>query len=328
MKKIILIMLLFVFMTSIALAAECEVNITSKNTKELLNEVSSIDKQVQDCPTSLDDRASKIVKNGDVDINIKMNDGSTEIMHINVENKKVTGFKKGPATKSKYEVNSDEPTVDKILASDSRGQEFMKQYADKKVQIEGKQFFSKIATWITNPFIRWGLNRWLVKQPQLPIQATIGPYENQWACEFYQVPWQGVNVKRVSCPYETPGAAINEAADEFCREVMGSQGAKAAVCDSTGQIVCVHPCPENQFEIIPQRCAYDAARKRGSQAPPLDWCEEIVAVNPESGKKKVGEVCQHGGECETGNCIYVGGQGAERTYKCSCDPFKYDAYSC
>jgi len=46
----------------------------------------------------------------------------------------------------------------------------------------------------------------------------------------------------------------------------------------------------------------------------------------DGGKKAVGEVCNHGGECETGNCIYVGGEGADRTYKCSCDPFKYDPY--
>lgn len=37
-------------------------------------------------------------------------------------------------------------------------------------------------------------------------------------------------------------------------------------------------------------------------------------------KKAVGEICNHGGECETGNCIgIVPGQ----LYKCSCDPFRY-----
>jgi len=37
-------------------------------------------------------------------------------------------------------------------------------------------------------------------------------------------------------------------------------------------------------------------------------------------KKAVGEICNHGGECETGNCIgIVPGQ----LYKCSCDAFRY-----
>jgi hypothetical protein len=48
----------------------------------------------------------------------------------------------------------------------------------------------------------------------------------------------------------------------------------------------------------------------------------------QTAKLGVGEICQHGGECETGNCIYESGQGPDRTYKCSCDPFKLDTAGC
>lgn len=41
-----------------------------------------------------------------------------------------------------------------------------------------------------------------------------------------------------------------------------------------------------------------------------------------SGGKAVGEICAHGGECTTGNCVGVG-MGPPWTYKCSCDPFKF-----
>jgi hypothetical protein len=40
------------------------------------------------------------------------------------------------------------------------------------------------------------------------------------------------------------------------------------------------------------------------------------------GLKEVGEVCAHGGECITGNCVGVG-QGPPWTYQCSCDPFRF-----
>jgi hypothetical protein len=40
----------------------------------------------------------------------------------------------------------------------------------------------------------------------------------------------------------------------------------------------------------------------------------------------VGAICNHGGECETGNCIYISGEGPDRIYRCSCDPYKYDPY--
>jgi len=35
-------------------------------------------------------------------------------------------------------------------------------------------------------------------------------------------------------------------------------------------------------------------------------------------KYAAGHVCQHGGECTTGYCLYAYGQGADRTYQCSC----------
>jgi uncharacterized Fe-S cluster protein YjdI len=48
----------------------------------------------------------------------------------------------------------------------------------------------------------------------------------------------------------------------------------------------------------------------------------IVSSSPPPGTKGVGEVCAHGGECVTGNCVGAG-MGPPWTYLCSCDPFKY-----
>ena len=58
-----------------------------------------------------------------------------------------------------------------------------------------------------------------------------------------------------------------------------------------------------------------------------DPCPQTIYNIPQSSGKAIGELCNHGGECNSGNCIGVG-QGPPWTYKCSCDPFKYDAYSC
>jgi hypothetical protein len=44
------------------------------------------------------------------------------------------------------------------------------------------------------------------------------------------------------------------------------------------------------------------------------------AQPPQGTHKKIGETCNHGGECESGNCLgVIPGQ----LYKCSCDPFTY-----
>ncbi|MFH1473513.1 MAG: hypothetical protein ABIE55_01330 [Candidatus Aenigmatarchaeota archaeon] len=114
--------------------------------------------------------------------------------------------------------------------------------------------------------------------------VTIGPYPGKWACDFYQIPFPGSNKKHVSCPYETPGAAINEAADAFCRTVMSSAWAVAEKCDENGIIICTHPCETTPAHIIPQRCAFDNDRQRGNQAPPLNWCAPKEPVTVPSGE--------------------------------------------
>jgi len=55
-----------------------------------------------------------------------------------------------------------------------------------------------------------------------------------------------------------------------------------------------------------------------------------IACSTETGeassKKKVGETCDNGGQCETGNCVGVG-QGPPWTYKCSCNAFRFEGYA-
>ena len=135
---------------------------------------------------------------------------------------------------------------------------------------------------IMNFFSFLDLNR------NVTVKTTIiGPYPGKWGCEFMQIPFPNVNKKHVSCPYETPGAAINDAANEFCRQVMSSDWAVAEVCDENGVIVCIHPCETTPAHIIPDRCAFDNDRQRGNQAPPLLWClttEETPPTPPGSGR--------------------------------------------
>ena len=155
-------------------------------------------------------------------------------------------------------------------------------------------FFSTITGFFTQLFARLAAlfrGGGFTPQPGQPgitilqnrtIIETIGPYPDKWACEFFQIPWPGVNKKHVSCPYETPGAAINDAANGFCRTVMGSMHAEAAVCNENGLIVCIHPCPPNPPHIIPDRCAFDNDRPRGNQAPPLNWCPPLPTTTIKS----------------------------------------------
>ena len=143
-----------------------------------------------------------------------------------------------------------------------------------------------------------------VQGPGGTVQADIP--QDSYVCEFYQK-----NKKLVTCD-------ALAAADSFCVTAMDSRFATAELCQDNGVILCSKPCKTNPQELKPQRCAFDGDRARGNQAPPLDFCTETITINTTTGPtKKAGEVCVHGGECNTGYCL---GQPSDNgiKYFCSC----------
>ena len=150
-----------------------------------------------------------------------------------------------------------------------------------------------------------------VKHVRVQVQGPKGMEsadvpEDSYVCEFYQQ-----NKKLATC-----GALA--AADHFCVTAMDSRFATAVLCQENGLIVCAKPCKTNPQELKPERCAFDGDRPRGNQAPPLDFCTETVTVDTKTGPtKEAGEVCAHGGECNTGFCL---GQPSDNgiKYFCSC----------
>ena len=154
--------------------------------------------------------------------------------------------------------------------------------------------------------------------------AEVGQYPNYVACEFYQVTPVGYPVKSNHKHVTCAGFGL---ADAFCVTVMQSQYARAAKCEEQGMIVCTNPCVPPTYQLPIPRCAYEAERPRGTMASPLNFCPGGVSGNlgpgnPAQGKKEPGEICAHGGECRTGNCVGVG-MGPPWIYQCSCDPFRF-----
>ena len=88
----------------------------------------------------------------------------------------------------------------------------------------------------------------------------FGPYPGTYACDFYQKARKVVTCRAV------------KAADTFCVVAMQSKSAKAVECNDNGRIVCTKPCVTNPKEVTLTKCAYDPERRRGYDAPPLDFC--------------------------------------------------------
>ncbi|MFC2174810.1 hypothetical protein ACFLQ2_02975 [archaeon] len=97
-----------------------------------------------------------------------------------------------------------------------------------------------------------------------------------------------------------------------------AKGAAGALCDHGGECESGNCIGVGQGPPWTYKCSCDPFKYVVE-----DPCQPTQPAQTTG--KAVGETCNHGGECVTGNCIgIVPGQ----LYKCSCDPFKYDAYSC
>jgi hypothetical protein len=111
------------------------------------------------------------------------------------------------------------------------------------------------------------------------------------------------------------GGAIGDLAEEI--DTSCTKKKVGEICQHGGECEtgnCIGIVPGQVYKCSCDPFKYVAADTDGNCPPAPEY--------PEEGQGKVGDLCQHGGQCETGNCIgIVPGQ----VYKCSCDPFKYVA---
>lgn len=119
--------------------------------------------------------------------------------------------------------------------------------------------------------------------------------------------------------------AIRDNAQET--EVNCPPKAVGEVCNHGGECTtgnCIYVSGQGPDRIY--RCSCDPYKYDPYTDMNGDCPKELTYPDDNTGKP--GDICQHGGQCESGNCIYVTGEGAGRVYKCSCDAFKYDPYGC
>lgn len=131
---------------------------------------------------------------------------------------------------------------------------------------------------------------------------SSAPSQNRITCTFTQKP-----LKRVTC-------AAYKAADNYCVTVMQSVSAKSIACSETGNVVCSIPCNAQGIQNFRQ-CAFGGVKSGSCPAP---------AASSKPALKRVGEVCQHGGQCNTTYCVGVPDYYKGMQYFCSCSQWKYD----
>ncbi|MBI5156361.1 hypothetical protein HZA45_03765 [Candidatus Peregrinibacteria bacterium] len=131
---------------------------------------------------------------------------------------------------------------------------------------------------------------------------SSAPSRNSITCTFSQQP-----LKKVTC-------GAYKAADTYCALVMQSTYAKSILCQDIGKVVCSIPCTAPGIQNFRQ-CAFGGVKSGSCPAP---------AASSKPALKRVGQTCQHGGECNTSYCVGVPDYYKGMQYFCSCSQWKYD----
>ncbi len=114
---------------------------------------------------------------------------------------------------------------------------------------------------------------------------------------------------------------------DYCGKFVSARGSVDCNYQSGNKKDCI--CPSRPETQLPSFVAKPSWLTRFWWAVKNFFRPVPVTQYPsQTGTLPVGAVCQHGGECATGYCVYESGEGAERTYKCSCDAFKLTGYGC
>jgi len=307
-----------------AVNAGCGFDIAAKSTQALLNEVPTLDSSVKSCSPQIKSPLDMIFGTDKIELKIFMNGGTTERILFTIVDEKLTAVKRNPSETPDYVVTIGQCELDAVLASSNKIGAAAYAYKQKKLKISGVGFTNSFKLIFLKPIFSIAFGK-------LQTEIDMG-CEKKALAENCQ---HGGECLSGNCIYVTGEGAdrlYKCSCDPFKYKTMcapepdanlPNSGRKLGeICDHGGNCAsgnCIYVTGEGAGRVY--KCSCDPFKFQTMCAPAAD------AGLPDSGRK-AGQVCDHGGNCETGNCIYVTGAGAGRVYKCSCDPFKFIGSGC
>jgi hypothetical protein len=177
LKKTFLLTIVFVLIINIASAA-CPIKVQSKNTKDFLNEIPSLNSDLSNCPTKLHGSVSILIGSGITKAVINMKDGSTKNVFMNIQSGNIKSISSSGSS-SVYTVTTDEASVDALLNANNKLGVFSTLYSQGKIKISATGFFRSTKLFFARPFL--GIFTFFNKAPannnnnQNQQQNTAGP---------------------------------------------------------------------------------------------------------------------------------------------------------
>lgn len=157
--KIRLFLLVFILLLFLPLAFAEEEGNNSLSSGEitfdkLLNSKNEVNTYLQENEVLIPKGVDFIVKDGNVLVNISMNDVSQEIFYLIVEEKRVSSVEEGVPEKMNYEIRTDENTITEIIQSETITEKIVESYDNGKIIIKAYGFGNKIKLFFGKIFFR------------------------------------------------------------------------------------------------------------------------------------------------------------------------------
>ena len=153
--KIRLFVLCFIFLLlSLPLAFATEGENEEITLDKLLNSKNEVNSYLQENEILIPNGVDVLIKDGNIFVNISMNDGSLERFYIIVEEKKVLSVEEGIPEKMNYEIKTDEETILAIMQSGDISGKIVEAYDDEKITIKAYGFGNKLKLFFGKIFFK------------------------------------------------------------------------------------------------------------------------------------------------------------------------------
>jgi len=153
--KIKLSILIFISLLLIVPLAFAEETTDGEITLDkLLNSKEEINAYLQENEILIPSGVDFIVKDGNILINISMDNGFQEIFYIIIEEKRICSVEEGIPEKMNYEIKTDEETITEIIQSETTKEKIVEFYDSKRIVLKAYGFGNKIRLFFGKIFFK------------------------------------------------------------------------------------------------------------------------------------------------------------------------------
>ena len=115
-----------------------------KTVDDFFEDIPSLNGELQSNEVILPKPADFLIKDGNVLVEIILDDGSLKDFYFSIENSRIVGVSEGKSEKFLYRISTNEETANSILVSEDKAESILSHYKNKGIKIKAFGFGNKI----------------------------------------------------------------------------------------------------------------------------------------------------------------------------------------